>query len=225
MMIIAVRMHISKVSDFPKVNTEKILTFKSDTFKEPVFLFLGNSITESFDLVKHFNKPYVNRGIGGNTTEAVLYRLDEVIEKKPQNIILMIGVNDISRGVVASETLLNYQEIIHRLQISLPQTVIYTLSVLPVRDSYNFRRFAINTMYSLSFIRPFNINPSIVRLNQKIEEISEKTGVKYLNLYNYFLQSENSNELDPELALDNVHLNEKGYELLAKLLKERVESI
>lgn len=220
-----IRAHIKEISDFPLVNKDKIEAFKMEPVTNPEFLFLGNSITEGFDLKKHFGKPYLNRGIGGNTTEALLYRLEEVISQAPKNIILMIGVNDISRGVEETETVDNYREILDRLQNSLPYTKIYTISVLPVRDSYDERRFAINMAYWMTFVRPFDINPSIVSLNQKIEALSEKNGVKYLDFYNYFLLGDIGNDLNPELAIDNVHLNDKGYKLLSKLLKENISGI
>lgn len=220
-----IRAHIKEISDFPLVNKDKIEAFKMEPVTNPEFLFLGNSITEGFDLKKYFGKPYLNRGIGGNTTEAILNRLDDVISQEPKNIILMIGVNDISRGVEETETVDNYMEILDRLQNSLPYTKIYTISVLPVRDSYDERRFAINIAYWMTFVRPFDINPSIVNLNQKIEVLSEIRGIEFIDIQRYFLEERDQLQLNPELAIDNVHLNENGYELLTQLLKEHIEGI
>jgi lysophospholipase L1-like esterase/uncharacterized protein YneF (UPF0154 family) len=220
-----IRAHIKEISDFPLVNKEKIAAFKMEPVKNPEFLFLGNSITEGFDLKKHFGKPYLNRGIGGNTTEAVLYRLDEVINREPKNIILMIGVNDISRGVEENEILDNYGSILKRLRSSLPNCKLFTLSILPVRESYDTRRIAINTAYWISFIRPFDINPKIVSLNNKVQKISADNGAIFLNIHANYLDSNIDAHLNEKLAYDNVHLNEKGYELLAELLKERIDGI
>lgn len=192
---------------------------------DPEFLFLGNSITEGFDLQKHFGKPYVNRGIGGNTTEAILFRLDEVIRLNPKNIILMIGVNDISRGVDEEEILDNYRQILDRIQNALPGIRIFTLSVLPVRDNFDLRRLAINTAYWMTFVRPYDMNPSIIALNQKISVISEDAGVTYFDIHSYFLEDKGDLQLNSSLAVDNVHLNEKGYALLTQLLRERIDGI
>ncbi|HVA01936.1 MAG TPA: GDSL-type esterase/lipase family protein [Terriglobia bacterium] len=68
-------------------------------------VFLGDSITEGWDLAKFFpGKPYVNRGIGGQTTPQMLVRMfPDVIDLKPAAVILLAGTNDIA-GNTGPET-------------------------------------------------------------------------------------------------------------------------
>jgi hypothetical protein len=61
-------------------------------------VFLGDSITENWKLSQSFpGKPYVNRGISGQTTPQMLVRMfPDVIELKPAAVILLAGTNDIA---------------------------------------------------------------------------------------------------------------------------------
>ncbi|HPI85609.1 MAG TPA: GDSL-type esterase/lipase family protein, partial [Bacteroidales bacterium] len=62
-------------------------------------VFLGDSLTEGFDLQHYFNLPNLkNRGISGDTTYQVLYRLEEIWNSKPAGLFLMIGINDMFQG-------------------------------------------------------------------------------------------------------------------------------
>ena len=63
-------------------------------------VFLGDSITDGWDLAKYFpGKPYVNRGISGQTTMQMLVRMHpDVIHLHPAAFILLAGTNDIARN-------------------------------------------------------------------------------------------------------------------------------
>ncbi len=63
-------------------------------------VFLGDSITDGWKLAQSFSgKPYVNRGIGGQTTPQMLVRMyPDVIDLKPAAVILLAGTNDIARN-------------------------------------------------------------------------------------------------------------------------------
>src|ERR1035441_9567188 len=61
-------------------------------------VFMGDSITDFWRLDQYFpGKPYVNRGIGGQTTPQMLVRMyPDVIELKPAAMVLLAGTNDIA---------------------------------------------------------------------------------------------------------------------------------
>lgn len=95
-------------------------------------IFLGDSITER----SYFEEVYtgltvINRGIGSDTTDGVIYRLDEIVESNPEKIFLMIGINDIGNGLTTDEIIENYTEILDYIQEKSPDTKIYIQSVLP----------------------------------------------------------------------------------------------
>src|SRR5258708_4112510 len=61
-------------------------------------VFLGDSITDGWKLAQYFaGKPYVNRGIGGQTTPQMLVRMyPDVIDLKPAAMILLAGTDQIA---------------------------------------------------------------------------------------------------------------------------------
>src|SRR4051795_6256291 len=61
-------------------------------------VFLGDSITDVWDLQKYFpGKPYVNRGISAQTTPNMLVRFrQDVVNLKPKAVIILAGTNDIA---------------------------------------------------------------------------------------------------------------------------------
>ncbi len=96
-------------------------------------VFLGNSITEGFDLEIYFpGYEIANRGIVGDHLDGLVERLDNsVLSLKPQKLFLMIGINDI--GDRRSDEYLKemFVTLIDTLIISLPETEIYLHSMLP----------------------------------------------------------------------------------------------
>ena len=63
-------------------------------------LFMGDSITDFWRLAEYFpGKPYVNRGISGQTTPQMLVRMyPDVIDLKPAAMVVLAGINDISQN-------------------------------------------------------------------------------------------------------------------------------
>ncbi|GGC10288.1 hypothetical protein GCM10011494_31180 [Novosphingobium endophyticum] len=61
-------------------------------------VFIGDSITDLWDLAKYFpGKPYVNRGIGSQVTAQMLVRFEQdVVALKPSAVVILGGVNDIT---------------------------------------------------------------------------------------------------------------------------------
>jgi lysophospholipase L1-like esterase len=68
-------------------------------------VFLGDSITDGWDLAKAFpGKPYVNRGIGAQVTAQMLLRFEQdVVALKPAAVMILGGTNDVS-GFMQIET-------------------------------------------------------------------------------------------------------------------------
>ncbi len=98
-------------------------------------MILYNEWAEEFPIA-----PILNRGIGGDTTFGLLKRLDTITSGKPKRIVLMIGVNDISKGFTEEQTLKNYDKILSTIEEKSPSTKIIMTSVLPVNNElYGYR--------------------------------------------------------------------------------------
>jgi lysophospholipase L1-like esterase len=163
-------------------------------------VFLGDSITEGGPWEELF--PGVrtrNRGIGGDTTEGVLRRLEQVTRAQPTKVFLLIGTNDLYAGRSEDEIVANIEDILEQLKQESPDTEVYLQSVLPRAASYRARVEALNT---------------------RLSEVAGERGAAWVDLYPSFLDPE-SGAIRPELSNDELHLLGPGY----ALWKEQVEPL
>jgi lysophospholipase L1-like esterase len=97
-------------------------------------VFLGDSITQGW---KSLNQDFpdlkiANRGIGGDTTRGVWFRLQEdVLDLDPQAIVLLIGTNDLANNGDPADTADNIRAILAILEKSNPKLPIVVCKVMP----------------------------------------------------------------------------------------------
>ncbi len=97
-------------------------------------VFLGDSITQGWgDPGKHFPKyRCANRGISGDTTRGILYRLQEdVLALNPAAVVLLIGTNDIGIGADPADVAANHQAILAALKAANPKMPVIVCRVMP----------------------------------------------------------------------------------------------
>ncbi len=100
-------------------------------------VFMGDSITDFWRLDQYFpGKPYVNRGIGGQTTPQMLVRMyPDVIDLKPAAMIVLAGTNDIARNTGPMTAELIEENIMAMTELAQQHGIKVVLcSVLPVSD-------------------------------------------------------------------------------------------
>ena len=157
-------------------------------------IFLGNSITDGCEWSELFQNPNLkNRGIGGDDTDGIIERLDEVVESKPLKIFIMAGTNDLAFGKSVEYVIENYKKIIEKIESSSSKTEIYIQSVLPVDDA-------------IHYTRP---NQDIMKINEQLKRIAKQKNLVYIDLFAAF-KTEN-NKLNSDYSIDGLHLNGKGY--------------
>lgn len=185
---------------------QRVTLFKLLPKVKNAIVFIGNSITDGGEWQELLGcKKCINRGISGDISFGVLARLEDALKDKPKKIILLIGINDISRNVPTDMIIANYKEFVRRTKAISPKTKIYLQSVLPTNNT--FRKFVDKN------------DESIKVLNAAMFEIAKNTeGVTYIDLYSKFLDSEG--RLDKKYTNDGLHLLGEGYVLWAKILKE-----
>ncbi|WP_339788363.1 GDSL-type esterase/lipase family protein [uncultured Imperialibacter sp.] len=179
--------------------------------KEPMstgkILFLGNSITEGGPWAELLGDPtVVNRGIGGDFSYGILNRLDEIIQRKPSKLFLLIGVNDIGNDIPDAVIANNVRKIVTRLKAETPATEIYIQSILPVNPEYP------------RFPQHYDKQYHVLMTNQLLYKVALDTKVTFVNLFPLFL--DNRQRLDANLTKDGLHLNRQGYDIWVKHLKE-----
>lgn len=185
---------------------ELVQKFNTDPVTKKEFIFLGNSITAGTDWSKLLNLPQAkNRGISGDITFGVLERLQEVIDRKPAKVFVLIGINDISRNIPDSLILRNYKAIVERIRKGSKKTKIYFYTLLPVNASFE------------KFKNHYGKDDHILYLNDEIRKFTAKN-VEVIDLYPHFLDGEK--KLRAELTKDGLHLIPAGYQVWKDVLEK-----
>nr|WP_321222409.1 GDSL-type esterase/lipase family protein [uncultured Psychroserpens sp.] len=182
---------------------ELFKTFNTETTD---IIFLGNSITQHFELFELLQDTRVrNRGIGGDSVLGALQRIESITDGKPSKIFIMLGINDLISGRTNTEILNNYKKLISVIKNSSPSTQIYIESVLPVSNHKD------------TLICCENANQRIIEINQQLKDIATHHSLKYVDLHTSFYKN---GGINMGLTVDGIHLNGDGYALLSKQLKQ-----
>lgn len=175
-------------------------------------VFLGNSITNGAEWFELFqNSRIKNRGISGDNSMGVYDRLDAITKGEPAKLFLLIGINDLSRGVSADSLIGNIELIIGKIKHDSPRTRLYLQSILPVTDHYGM--FGGHTKHWQA-IKP---------INAKLSELARKHGVVYVDLYTWFT-AQGTEKMDTSLTNDGLHLMGKGYLKWVEIIKPLIEA-
>lgn len=183
--------------------------FKSLTKTEGDIIFIGNSITDGGEWQELFGDLAVkNRGISGDISAGVLNRIQEVAAGKPARVFLMIGTNDLARGISPDSVLKNIMWIADYLRQETPSTKLFVQSVLPVNDG--FGKFAGHTAKGAE----------IRELNQQLSGAAAAHHFTYIDLYPFFCNARE--KLDERFTNDGLHLTGEGYLLWKHLVFAQV---
>lgn len=156
-------------------------------------VFVGDSITEGGLWSELLQRSDVrNRGIGGDTTAGLLSRMDGLVAMRPRQVFLMIGVNDLSRGLPRAEIVRNYERILSAFQRELPGTRVVVQSVLPVAPRWRWTR-----------------NEEVRALNRELEALARDHGYDWVDLGP--LVADEQGDLAAEHTNDGIHLLGPAY--------------
>ena len=180
--------------------------------KEKRVVFLGDSITDGWKLAEYFpGKPYVNRGISGQTTPQMLIRFrPDVIALKPKVVVILAGTNDIAgnTGPMTLEMIQNNYASIAELANANRIRVVFA-SILPVHD-YGPRKMTDRR------------SPDQIRaLNEWLKKYCADNRHIYLDYYSHMLDDKGM--LRAELANDGLHPNVDGYKIMAPLAEAAIQ--
>jgi len=184
---------------------QKLSMFEQMPTPAHVVIWLGDSITDGGEWSELFPQyTTMNRGISADNTFGVLNRLHEVIKRKPEKLLILIGINDISRNIPDEIILRNYRQIIERVQLESPATKIYIQSILPTNHHYT------------QFPNHQNKTERILSINQGLQKLSREKRIVFLNLHTHFINKEGN--LDGRYTNDGLHLTGEGYLLWKEIL-------
>ena len=168
-------------------------------------VFLGNSITDGAEWVELFNDVHIkNRGISGDMTTGVMHRLSNIVSGKPIKIFLLIGINDLARGVSADSVFRNIATIVSYVHHHAAATQVYVQSILPVNDY--FKKFTGHT----------NKSEQIKELNTLLRNRQKELKYTFIDLFPHFCND--AGKLDTAYTNDGLHLKGNAYMLWKHVL-------
>ena len=176
-------------------------------------VFMGDSITDGWHLDESFpGKPYINRGIGGQTTPQMLIRFrPDVIDLKPKVVVILAGTNDIAgnTGPMRLEDIEANYASMAELARAHGILVVFS-SVLPV---HNYTPRA----EPFFLLRP---RENILELNRWLKEYCGAEGHTYLDYFTAMVDEKGL--LRRDLADDGLHPNKAGYAIMAPLAEAAI---
>ena len=173
-------------------------------------VFIGNSITEgwsNFDKDFFINNPFVNRGIGGQTTPQMLIRFKpDVVNLNPKAVVILAGINDIAEntGPVTIENIA--ENIISMAEIAKANEIkVFICSTLPAID--------------FPWSPGMEPGPKVVKLNTILKNYCDSNNIPYVDYFSA-MSDEKGGLKVPEYttADDLVHPNLAGYKVMEKII-------
>src|SRR5947207_2186077 len=191
---------------------------KPPSADENRIIFFGDSITDGWKLDQYFpGKPYINRGISGQTTPQMLVRFrPDVIALQPKVVVILAGTNDLAgnTGPITVESIEDNLRSMAELAILHGIRVVFA-SVLPINDYTKNKDGAVIQ----SARRPPD---KIIAINQWMKKYAEQNNQTYLDYFSSVVDDKGF--LKEDLSRDGLHPNAKGYEVMKPLAQQAIES-
>ncbi len=190
---------------------EANLTLSPPKPNENRVVFMGNSITEGWgNIAPEFfaGKPYINRGISGQTTPQMLVRFrQDVVNLKPKVVVILAGTNDIAGNTGP---------------MTLQQTVDNIISMAQLAKANNIKVVISSILPAFDYPWKPGLEPAekIFTINTLLKDFANKNKCVYLDYFTSM--SDERKGLKKELGYDGVHPNLAGYKIMAPLAEKAI---
>ena len=177
-------------------------------------VFFGDSITDNWKLEQYFpGEPYVNRGIGGQTTPQMTVRFrQDVIDLHPRVVVILAGTNDIAGNTGPMRNADIEADLASMAELAKTHGVRVILSsLLPV---HNYTPKAQDFFMQRPMAR-------ILELNQWLKEYCSINQIVFLDYYPALVDEKGL--LKRDLSEDGLHPNDAGYKIMAALAEAAIE--
>ncbi len=174
-------------------------------------VFFGDSITDAWGRTTGVffpGKPYVNRGIGGQTTPQMLVRFQQdVVHLKPAAVVILAGTNDIAGNTGPSTQQMIEDNYTSMAEIAKQNGIKVVFASITPAFAYPWK----------PGIEPVE---RIHELNKWLQDFCSANGCVYLDYYSAMADAKGA--MLPGLSSDGVHPTAKGYELMAPLAEHAI---
>jgi lysophospholipase L1-like esterase len=175
-------------------------------------VFMGDSITDNWGRrvasPLFEGKPYVNRGIGGQTTPQMLVRFrQDVVALKPKVVVILAGINDIAENTGPTT--------LEAIEDNLA-------SMTDLAQANGIRVVLASVTPALDFPWRPGKEPArkIVALNAWIRQFAASRYVVYLAYYSALVGADGG--MKPGLSSDGVHPTAEGYAVMSPLAEQAI---
>ena len=174
-------------------------------------VMIGDSIVEFYNTFEHYTdteKIVYNRGIRSDSSDKMLERMvDNALVIEPDTLFILIGTNDIARGVPEDEVFDNIKKaVLLAKEKGVPHIVLE--SIYPINLTASSRT-------------PKDRNEVTKRFNARLEELARAEGIQYADVFTPL--ADESGEMRAEYTADGVHPNEAGYDVVTSVLREYLD--
>ncbi|MFE3866650.1 SGNH/GDSL hydrolase family protein [Flavobacterium sp. LS2P90] len=202
-----------KAQDWPNLNRyhHENTVLKPAEAGQKRIVFMGDSITEFWSTVdpEYFSgKPYVNRGISGQTTPQMLLRFRaDVIALQPTAVVILAGINDIAENTGPMTIEMIRDNIFSMIELAKANHIkVILCSVLP---AYDF---------------PWKPNQEpiakIKALNEILQKYALANEIVYVDYYSAMVDEQKG--LTVAYSNDGVHPNKTGYQVMEPLVDKAI---
>jgi lysophospholipase L1-like esterase len=176
-------------------------------------VFLGDSITQGWKIEGSEGtfpgKPYINRGIGGQTSPQMLVRFrQDVIDLQPKVVVILAGTNDIA-GNTGPMTLKQSED------------NLASMSELAAANGIRVVLCSVTPAFDFPWEPGMEPAPKIAALNAWIKDYAARKGFVYVDYYSALKDARGG--LPPSLSRDGVHPLPAGYAIMAPLAEAGIE--
>lgn len=205
----------NKSTEYDVVKRTKMdnFTFLNQSALHNQVVFIGDSIIELYPTYELFggqDKVVYNRGISGDTSDRMLERLhDNCLNINPEVVYMLVGTNDIARGIEHSVILDNIGKSIDKCKEKGVAKVIVS-GLYPVNKSINSGMVGART------------NKEIGELNAKLSALCQQKGAIFVS-FTDALADKNGN-FNESFTYDGLHPNAKGYDAITKVIQPLIFS-